>query len=324
MDKPLYLLICTQYDTSIIKRIRKTFPEILINVITDEVELLKALPECDVLYLQKEISLHTSEKMAPIIANSEKLKWLHWGYTGFDRLRPFESQWNKILITNSKGLMADAIADYVILVIHLLYRNFPKIFRNQIKKVWERWPFDNPRGKTIGIIGLGSIGREVAKRAKFFQMKVLGLVKHRVPIENIDFIYSQTQLQKFLSESDVVVICVPLTSETEGLIGERAIGWMKPGSYLINVARGKIIDEKALISALRGGHIAGAALDAFTQEPLSPQSELWSLENVIITPHLAGLFKGYPEKALDLFCENMRRFLGGKDLINVLDPNKGY
>jgi phosphoglycerate dehydrogenase-like enzyme len=115
-----------------------------------------------------------------------------------------------------------------------------------------------------------------------------------------------------------------LLPETKGLIGEETLRWMKPKSYLVNVARGKIVDEEALVKAIKTGHLAGAALDAFAQEPLSPESELWSLDNVIITPHLAGLFRDYPERVLDLFCENLERFLEGKDLINVLETGRGY
>ena len=168
------------------------------------------------------------------------------------------------------------------------------------------------------------LGEEVARKAKFFRMKVIGLVKRPISLDNVDSIFLQTELREFLGESDIVVLCAPLTPETKGLIGEEALRWMKPKSYLVNVARGKIVDEEALVKAIKSGHLAGAALDAFAQEPLSPESELWSLDNVIITPHLAGLFRDYPERVLDLFCENLERFLEGKDLINVLETGRGY
>jgi phosphoglycerate dehydrogenase-like enzyme len=325
MDKKaLKILVCTQYDPTIMERIRKRFPGVTVNVVKEDGQLLMALPESDVLYLQKEIPLKISEKMGPLIAASKRLKWIQWGYTGLDRLRPFESLWKQLLITNSKGIMAETIADYVILVIQLLHRQFLRVMKNQMNKVWERWPFDNPRGKTLGIVGLGSIGREVARKAKFFRMKVIGLVKRPISLDNVDSIFVQTELRGFLGKSDIVVLCAPLTPETKGLVGEETLRWMKPKSYLVNVARGKIVDEEALVKAIKSGHLAGAALDAFAQEPLSPESELWSLDNVIITPHLAGLFRDYPERVLDLFCENLERFLEGKDLINVLETGRGY
>ena len=320
--KRLKVLACTQYDPAIMERIPERFPGITLQVVTDDDQMLAALPEADVLYLHKEISPGTSEKMAPLVAASASLKWIHWGYSGIDRLKPFESQWKDLLITNSKGIMAETIADYVILVIQLLHREFPKVMKNQMNKVWERWLFNNPRGKTLGIIGLGSIGKEVARKAKFFGMKVIGLVRRPIALNHVDSTFLQSELRNFLGESDIIVLCVPLTPETKGLIGEETLKWMKPKSYLVNVARGKIVDEEALVKAIKGGHLAGAALDVFTKEPLSLESELWSLDNVIITPHLSGPFLDFPEKVLDLFCENLERFLEGKDLINLVETGK--
>jgi len=322
--KGLRVLVCTQYDPAMMEQIRKRFPAVTVDVVTDSDQLLIALPKSDILYLQKEIPPNVSEKMGSVIAASKRLRWIHWGYTGIDRLRPFESLWKELLITTSKGIMAETIADYVILVIHLLHREFLRVMKNQINKVWERWPFDGPRAKTVGIIGLGSIGKEVARRAKFFEMKVIGLVRRPISLDNVDSIFLQAGFKEFLGRSDIVVLSVPLTSETKGLIGEEALSWMKPKSYLINVARGKIVDEEALVKAIKSGHLAGAALDAFAQEPLRPESELWSLDNVIITPHLSGFVRDYPERVVDLFCENLGRFMEGRDLINVFEIRKGY
>jgi phosphoglycerate dehydrogenase-like enzyme len=322
--KGLKVLVCTQYDPTMMEQIRKRFPSVAVDVVTDNDQLLAALPSSDILYLQKEIPPNVSEKMGSIIAASKKLKWIHWGYTGLDRLRPFESVWHQLSITTSKGIMAGTIADYVIVVIHLLHRDFLRVMKNQMNKVWERWPFNNPRGKTVGIVGLGSIGKEVSRRARFFGMKVIGLVRRPISLDDVDSVYLQTELKEFLGRSDIVVLSVPLTPETRGFIGEEALSWMKPKSYLINVARGRIVEEEALVRAIKSGHLAGAALDAFVQEPLSPDSELWSLDNVIITPHLSGFVRDYPEWVVDLFCENLERFVEGKDLINVFKAEKGY
>lgn len=319
MDKKkLKIIACTQYDPTIIERVRKRFPEVTVDIVTDDDQLLMALPEADIFYLQKLIAQGILKKMAPLIAAPKRLKWIHWGFTGLDHLRPLESLWKGLLITNSKGVPAEAVADYVIMVIQLLHRESLKVMKNQMNRVWERWSFNSPRGKTVGIIGLGSIGKEVARRAKFFQMKVIGLVRRPISLDNVDSIFLQRELKEFLGESDIVVLCVPLTPETEGLIGEETLRWMKPRSYLINVARGKILDEEALVKAIKSGHLAGAALDVFAQEPLSHESELWSLDNVIITPHVSGDSLDYPERVLDLFCENLERFLEDKDLINVI------
>lgn len=324
MDKKLNILACIQYDPVILKGIPERFPAVTLQVVTDEDQMLAAIPEADILYLHKEIMPQTSEKMGTRIAASKRLKWIQWGYTGLDRLRPFEAQWKRFFITNSRGTASETIADYVILVIHLLHREFQRVMKNQMNRVWQRWPFPNPRGKTVGIIGLGSIGKEVARRAKFFQMRVIGLVRRPISLTDVDSIFLRTEFKEFLSESDIVVLCVPLTPETKGLMGEVAFSWMKPGSYLVNVARGKLVDEAALVKAIKSGHLAGAALDAFFPEPLSPQSELWSLDNVIITPHLSAWDLDFPKRVVELFCKNLERFLEGKELINLVDPKKDY
>jgi phosphoglycerate dehydrogenase-like enzyme len=319
----LKLLAYTQYDPRSLEEIPKRFPGVILTVVTEGDAFLAALPGADILYLHKEVAPEITQKMGPIIASSKKLKWIQWGYTGVDRLRPFETLWEQLLITTSKGMMAEEIADYVILVIQMLYREFPRMMRNQMKRVWERWLFDNPRGKTLGIIGLGAIGSEVARKARFFGMRVIGLDVQPVPQEQVDETFLPAELKVFLGKSDTVAICVPLTQETMGLINEKTVQWMKTGSYLVNVARGKIVDEGALVKAIKSGHLAGAALDVFFPEPLSPESEFWALDNVITTPHLSGAFRDFPEKVLALFCENLERFLEGREMINVLKTKNG-
>ena len=317
--KGLKLLVYTQYDLAIMKEISKKFPGIDLTVVTEGNAFLAALPKTDILYLHKEITPDIAEKMGPIIGAAKRLKWIQWGYTGVDRLRPFEYLWDKILITTSKGAMAETIADYVILVIQMLYREFPKMMKNQMDRVWERWLFENPRGKVLGVVGLGAIGREVARKSRFFGLKVVGLDVQAVSLESVEAVFRPADLRKFLGMCDIVSLCVPLTKETKGLIGEEALSWMKPRSYLVNVARGKIVDEDAVVKAIKSGHLAGAALDVFFSEPLNPGSELWGLDNVIVTPHLSGAFRDFPEKVLALFCENLERFLEGREMINVLE-----
>ena len=320
MDKTgLQLLVYTQYDPAILQEIPKRFPGICMTVVTEGDAFLAALPEADILYLHKEITPEITERMGPTIVAGKRLKWIQWGYTGVDRLRPFEYLWNKLLVTTSKGAMAETIADYVILVIQMLYREFPRMMKNQMNRVWERWLFESPRGKTLGVIGLGAIGKEVARKARAFGLKVIGLDVQAASLESVDAMFTPAEFKEFLGTCDIVSICVPLTPETKGLIAEEALGWMKPRSYLVNVARGRIVDENAVVKAIRSGHLAGAALDVFFPKPLDPQSELWALDNVIVTPHLSGAFRDFPEKVLALFCENLERFLRGREMINLLE-----
>ena len=193
MDRSdLRLLVYTQYDTAILREITRRFPGISLTVVTEGDAFLATLPEADILFLHKEIAPEITEKMGPIIAATKRLKWIQWGYTGVDRLRPFEYLWKQLLITTSKGMMAETIADYVILVIQMLYRQFPRMMKNQMNRVWERWLFESPKGKTLGIIGLGAIGREVARKARAFGLKVIGLDAQPVLLEMVKtekFIY---------------------------------------------------------------------------------------------------------------------------------------
>ena len=318
---PLHLSL---HDPPIMDRIRSRYPRVAVDIHTDEDSFLDGLPESDVALLQKEISEEISQRMEPLITASGRPRWIHWGYSGINRLAPLKPLHGRLLITTSKGLCSYMIADYVIMAIHMLHREFPSLMRNQMNRVWKQGPYLSVRGKTLGIIGLGNIGKDVARKAVVFGMRVIGMARREVSIENVDKMFLSRGLREFLGESDIVLISVPLTSKTRGLMGEKELGWMKPRSYLINVARGHILDEEALVEGIKRGHIAGAALDVFAQEPLPSESELWSLDNVIITPHTSGWTWDYPQRVLDLFCANLERFMEGKALTNTADMETGY
>jgi phosphoglycerate dehydrogenase-like enzyme len=204
---------------------------------------------------------------------------------------------------------------------------------------WDLFAGPEVRGQTMGIVGYGSIGREVGRLARAFGMRVLA-TKRRAeerrgtgyelpalgdPEGTVpDQIFPPSRLREMLAQSDFVVLAVPLAPETEGLIGEGELRAMKPNAYLVNIARGPIVNEAALIRALQEGWIAGAGLDVFAQEPLPPDSPLWGMENVILSPHVAGFTIHYDERAADLFAENLRRYLAGEPLLNRVDRGRGY
>ena len=183
------------------------------------------------------------------------------------------------------------------------------------------------KGKTLGIIGLGGIGLELAKKGKCLGMQIIGM-KNRVrkgeQIRYVDRILPKQKLPELLSQSDFVALTLPLTDETFHLIGEKELAQMKNSAYLINTSRGKITDEKALVDALEDQRIAGAGLDVFEEEPLSPNSRLYNLENVIITPHVAGTMVDYFQKVAEIFKENLKRYLRGQKMINLVDKRLGY
>jgi phosphoglycerate dehydrogenase-like enzyme len=209
----------------------------------------------------------------------------------------------------------------------MFIKHAPSYYDLKRKKQWERIIPGVLHSKTVGVVGLGSIGQEVARLAKSFGMKVIATrrsVSEVTQTKTVDVTLPHTRLHQLLSESDFVVLTVPLTAETTKLIGEQELHTMKSSAYLINVARGGVVDEGILIRALEDGWIAGAGLDVFATEPLPAESPLWELPNVIFTPHVTGDMADYNAQATAVFCENLPRYLGGEELLNVVDKNRGY
>jgi phosphoglycerate dehydrogenase-like enzyme len=203
----------------------------------------------------------------------------------------------------------------------------PLSFRMKQTRQWQRYAPHVLRGKTVGIVGLGHIGGEVARLSKAFGMKVIATrrsTKKEGKSRNVDLLLPQSRVKEMLAESDYVVLSVPLTPETRHIIGEAELKAMKPTAYLINIGRGNLIDEAALLRALDEKRIAGAGLDVTATEPLPKESRLWDFDNVILSPHVAGGMEDYMLRATDLFCDNLRRYLDGKKLRNLIDRKRGY
>jgi len=219
------------------------------------------------------------------------------------------------------AVYGEMMAEYVFAYLLFFFRDLPKYFKDQGKKVWEPARPERLCGKTMGILGLGSIGKEIAKRGKQFGMSVLGVKRTPESVENVDQVFSSKDLGKMISLVDILINTLPLTLDTYHLLGEREIGLMKDGAILFSIGRGKTIDERALTLALKNGKIK-AILDVFEEEPLSPESELWNLENVIITPHISGI--NIPEEICEEFIRNYERWVRGESLIGLIDRNKGY
>ena len=179
-------------------------------------------------------------------------------------------------------------------------------------------------GKTLAVIGLGRIGKGVARRARAMGMRVIGTSRLGAPVADADAVFPAEHLHAVLEQADFVALTVPLTPATVHVIDQKALEAMRPTAYLINVSRGRVVDEKALVEALRSGRIAGAALDVFEEEPLPADSPLWGFENVILTPHVGGDLKGFTDRSARLFCENIGRYLDGEALINQVDLVRGY
>lgn len=265
-----------------------------------------------------------------ILETAQNLKWAHIPWAGIDSLLEAIRK-TPAIVTCGKGVFDAPMADHVFALILSLTRQINTFLRYQIAGIWRR---ETPSvsltdlwGKTMGIVGLGNIGREVARRASAFGMRVLAVKRRPTAIsdEPADGIFLGYEgLRLMLPECDIVVITAALTPQTKYLIGQNELASMKKGAILINVARGALIDEKALVEALRSGHLAGAGLDVFEEEPLPPESPLWHMPNVVITPHVGGLSERTRQRIFERFLENLRRFISGESLIGVVDKEAGY
>ena len=305
----------------------------------------------------------SADEMRPALANAEVLL-THFRQTGFDPALAPALRWvqltsasveqliaqpiirSNVTFTNSSGIHAVPIGEYAIASLLAFRRHSRGLFRRQEARHWapasevyESLVAGELRGSTLGILGYGSIGREVARLGSCFGMRVLALKRdpaarrdpgwHPAGVGDPDgsipeLVFGPERLHEFLSRCDHVVLSCPLTPKTERIIDAAALGSMRESAYLVNVSRGQLVDEAALVRALRERRIAGAGLDVAALEPLSKSSELFDLDNVILTPHCSGVTPGYDDRATELFCENLRRYLAGEPLLNVVSRDNGY
>lgn len=259
-----------------------------------------------------------------LVSRAPELKWIQTPLAGVDFFLKPEIINSSITLTNAR-FHGTQIRELVFNLMLMLARQSCRHFQDQQQKKWQPLTPVLLNGKTIGILGMGNIGQAVAKLSKAFDMKVLVMrARANIPYKYADETFGPEGLPEILARADFLVIILPLTSETRRIIGEKELRMMKPTAFLINVARGGVIDEDALIKVLRENRIAGAGLDVFATEPLPETSELWDLPNVIISPHNAGIRSDYYEIATAQFCKNLKRYLAGKELLNIVDKRKGY
>jgi phosphoglycerate dehydrogenase-like enzyme len=293
---------------------------------SESLPLRAAIPQADILY-----TWGLPREAFPL---ARRLKWVHTPAAGVDHLLYPAFVQSDVLLTNSRGLAGDAMADHAFSLILALARRLPEAVRFQSQHRWGQetlWTTPPPpialHGKVLGIVGLGGVGIELAARARAFGMTVLATRrssgKHPSTVSKV---LAPDQLPDLLEASDFVVLCPPLTQQTRGMIGRKELRRMKKTGYLVNVGRGELIQEAALITALREGWIAGAALDVFATEPLPRNSVFWNLPGLLITPHYAGTYPEHVARATALFLENLKYFLAGKRsrLKNLVDKSRGY
>jgi phosphoglycerate dehydrogenase-like enzyme len=264
---------------------------------------------------------------------ARKLHWLHSPSAAVHQFMFPEFANSDVILTNARDVHGPVVAEHVMALILAMAKNIPADVRMQQKHVWGQeivWSSSlRPReiaGATVGLVGVGTIGRGVAKHAHALGMKVIAVRQHpeRGTPEFVDEVLPTSRLNEMLVRADYLVLAAPVTSATENMIGRQQLAQMSPHACLINVGRGSLVDEAALAEALRTNKIGGAALDVFEQEPLPADSPLWDLENLLITPHTAGMTDKLWERHYVLFSENLRRYLSGQPLLALVDKRSGY
>lgn len=255
------------------------------------------------------------------VAAAPNVKWVQLASAGADGwlgVRP-----DDLLLTKASGTFGVPIAEWAMGAILMLTRNL-HIYRDQQReRQWRmQWSAREIMGSTVGLLGLGDIGREVAQRARAFGCRVVGFRRRMEPVPFVDAVLP---LEQVLAEADFLVMVLPATPATYHLIDAERLAQMKPGAYLINAGRGSTVDEAALVEALRSGHLAGAALDVFEDEPLPAESPLWQMEQVIISPHASFISPARnTDRRMAIFCQNLKRYLAGEPLLNLVDRQTGY
>ncbi len=266
----------------------------------------------------------------PMLRKAKRLKWFQSANAGMDKNLYPEMVESSVTLTNSAGAHSVNIPEHVIAQMLTLARNFNVAARLQVDGKWDRAAVISSQGgltelegATALILGVGAIGGSLAHKLAALGMRVQVVRRTPKALDSID-VYSSSKIDELLPSADFVILALPLTPETRGLISSARIARMKPSAYLINIARGEVIDQGALIEALKRGAIAGAALDVFAEEPLPPSSPLWKLENAVLTPHIAGGSPKYFNRIVSIFADNLERYLGGQSLNNQVDKRLGY
>jgi phosphoglycerate dehydrogenase-like enzyme len=294
--------------------LRQAFPDLTIHGTADIAQALRMGRNAEVLAA---LAHHVTDEL---LAAMPKLRWIAALTTGTDHFHSLTKLRKDVLVTNARGIHGPQMSELAIMNMIALSRRLPQMLRNQMKAKWERWPQPVLQEKTVTIVGIGQIGETLAARCRAFGMKIVGVSDARSEIPGFDQVLPRTRLKDAAALADFLVVLVPLTAETHHMVGDDVLAAMKPTSFLINIARGDVIDEAPLIRRLQAGLIGGAGLDVFADEPPKPDNPLWSMPNVIMTPRIGGMSDRYAEQVLPLMTHNLRAFAEGrlKDMRNVV------
>ncbi len=320
---PITLLVLADPKASWLKLLNSVGPEVHVIVSNDAARVRECAPQADVIVN----GTANPPLLSAAVPPARKARWIHSLWTGVDNVLCPEIMASPLPLTNGRGVFRRPLAEWTIgAMLHFAYR-MRRMIRQQQAGVWEAFTTEEIQGKTLGIVGFGGIGRTAAELARPFGMRIAALRRRPELFDKdplIDRSFAPGQIDELMSASDYVLLATPLTNETRGMIGEAQIAAMKPTGVLINVGRGAVADEAALIRALENDKIRGAALDVFAVEPLPAGHPFYKLENVLLSPHTADHVQDFIHLAVACFLENLRRFRANEPLLNVVDKHAGY
>jgi len=314
--RPCIVAAYQRLEDQYLDAIREVDPRVRVVRVTDNDNWLQQVPNAEIL-----LGLRPRRHE---VARAPDLRWVHVTGAGVDKLVREVSD-THVIVTNSH-VHAEPISEHVFALLLAHTRRMREIFEHQARKEWGKPAVRGEiiSGKTMGILGLGHIGTAVAVRARAFGMRVVGVRRRARPIPGVERVVAMDGLDDVLRESDVLVVTLPLTKDTENLLDGQKIALLPKGAFVINIGRGALLDEGSLNRAVKEGRLSGAGLDVFAEEPLSKLSPLWATPNLIVSPHTSGSFPQYMERVMALFTSNLRKYLTGQPLSNVVDTTLGY
>ena len=310
----MYVLIAAREAEEYRKSLVPLFPEVEFHAVERESDIRDHAGRMEVLITVYRVANE-------LLRQATRLQWIQVTTVGVNYLLDRPSLRREVVVTSCRGIHGPQMSEMAILMMLALNRDFSRSVRTQDRGQWERWPGKLLFRKHVAILGIGTIGEAIAEKCKCFGMTVSGIDIVERSLACVDIFHPPDRLPEVAAEIDYLILVAPSTTETRGIVGEKVLSRMKPTAYLINIARGELVDDAALIRALEAGKIAGAALDVFSVEPLPADHPLWRTKNIIITPHVGGMSDIYVEQTLPIITENLRRFIHGerRDLVNYIE-----
>lgn len=316
------LLIAFSEAESFLDLFQERFPELPLRLVHDDGDVDAALAEFHPTVAFATPYGNIGRQSLRRILNWPTVRWFSNGGAGVEHLLPWSMA--KKRVTNAAGVNAAYLGEYTITAIQMANIGFPRYAACQRRREWRPQPWVSLAGRKLAVLGLGRVGREVARRGAELGMVVSGVRARPQPTPHVAEVFGPDDLAKAAADADVVSVHAAMTAETRGLVGAPVFAAMRPGGIFLNLARGPVVDEAALIAALECGQVGTAILDVFAEEPLPPEHPFWAMENVIITPHMADMVSDWQRRLAVAFCANLERWIAGGELENIVDPERGY